>query len=107
MVSANMFVHMFMQLAQRLENSSALEGTSSLTEAAPTKAERNGTKMLSKVSGRLIAEEAREPSIDIALRARDQRWNWLGHNPRAGEYAKCYCNASNQNQNHFFAMSWT
>ncbi len=44
-----------------------------------------GSKMLSKISGRRIADEAREPSIDIVLRARDQRWNWLGHILRMDE----------------------
>ncbi len=41
--------------------------------------------MLYKISGRSIADEAREPSIDIVLRARDQRWNWLGHILRMDE----------------------
>ncbi len=29
--------------------------------------------------GRTISDEAREPSVDVMMRARDQRWNWLGH----------------------------
>ncbi len=35
--------------------------------------------MLSNISGRPIADDSRERSVDIVLRARDQRWNWLGH----------------------------
>ncbi len=31
------------------------------------------------ITGRAIADEARQPSVDVVMRARDQRWNWLGH----------------------------
>ncbi len=35
--------------------------------------------MLSRITGRTIADEAREPTLDFIMRARDRRWNWLGH----------------------------
>ncbi len=41
--------------------------------------------MLSKTSGRPISDEARELSIGIILRARNQRWNWLTRILRMGE----------------------
>ncbi len=41
--------------------------------------------MLSKITGREILEEARMPNINIVLRARDLRWNWLGHILGMGE----------------------
>ena len=56
-----------------------------LTEQVRRKLNATGSKMLSKITGRHIAAEAREPSIDIVLRARDQRWNWLGHILRMNE----------------------
>ncbi len=34
--------------------------------------------MLAKLSGREIAEEAKMPTVDVMLRARDLPWNWLG-----------------------------
>ncbi len=37
------------------------------------------TKMLSRVTGRSIPDEARAPSVDVLMGSRDQRWNWLGH----------------------------
>ncbi len=41
--------------------------------------------MLSKITGREIADEARMPSINVLLRARDLRSNWLGHILRMDE----------------------
>ncbi len=35
--------------------------------------------MLSRKTGRIFADEDRQPSVDVVVRARDQRWNWLGH----------------------------
>ncbi len=35
--------------------------------------------MLSRITGRTVADEARQPSEDVVMRAKDQRWNWLGH----------------------------
>ncbi len=34
--------------------------------------------MLSKITGREIADEPRMPSINVLIRARDLRWNWSG-----------------------------
>ncbi len=48
-----------------------------LTEQVRRKLNATGSKMLSKISGRPITDEAQEPSIDIVLRTRDQRCNWL------------------------------
>ncbi len=41
----------------------------------------NGTvsKILSRITGRTIADEAREPTLNVMMRARDRRWNWLDH----------------------------
>ncbi len=35
--------------------------------------------MLSKTTGRATADEAREPTLDVSMRARGRRWTWLGH----------------------------
>ncbi len=35
--------------------------------------------MLSKITRRTVADEARDPTLNVLMRARDQRWNWLGH----------------------------
>ncbi len=42
--------------------------------------------MLSKRTERSIAEEGREPSLDVLIRARDQRWKYLGHILRVEEH---------------------
>ncbi len=41
--------------------------------------------MLSKITGRGIPEEAKAPTLNLVLRARDLRWNWLGHILRMDE----------------------
>ncbi len=40
----------------------------------------------SKMTCRSVVEEARKPSLDVIKRARDQRWNWLGHILRMEEH---------------------
>ncbi len=40
---------------------------------------QTASKMLSRITGRTMADEARQPSVDVLMRARDQSWNWLGH----------------------------
>ncbi len=35
--------------------------------------------MLSRIAGRTIADEAREQTLDVIMRAKGRRWNWLGH----------------------------
>ncbi len=35
--------------------------------------------MLSRITGRSFAEEARRKSANILLNMRDRRWSWLGH----------------------------
>ncbi len=50
-----------------------------LTQAVRRKLNSNASKMLSRITGRTIADEARQPSVDVVMCARDQRWNWLGH----------------------------
>ncbi len=41
--------------------------------------------MLSKITGRSSAEEARTPTENILLNMRDRRWSWLGHVLRMDE----------------------
>ncbi len=41
--------------------------------------------MLSKITGREIADESRMRSISVLIRAIDLRWNWLGHILRMDE----------------------
>ncbi len=38
-----------------------------------------GSKMLERITGITIAEEARNPTVNVVLKARDRRWSWLGH----------------------------
>ncbi len=40
---------------------------------------------MSKITRRTVAEKARDPTLNILIRARDQRWNWLGHILRMDE----------------------
>ncbi len=35
--------------------------------------------MLATITGRTIQEEARNPTINLVMKARDRRWSWLGH----------------------------
>ncbi len=49
------------------------------------KAQLNMFEILSRMTGREIADEARTPSINVLLRTRDLRWNWLGHILRIDE----------------------
>ncbi len=42
--------------------------------------------MLSKITGTSIADEAQHPSLDVLMRARDQRWNYLVHILRIEEH---------------------
>ncbi len=41
--------------------------------------EQQVSKMLSRITGQSIAEEARTPTANILTNMRDCRWNWLGH----------------------------
>ncbi len=50
-----------------------------LTQAVLRKLNSTASKTLSRITGGTIADEARQPSVDVVMRARDQRWNWLGH----------------------------
>ncbi len=36
-------------------------------------------KILSRIPGLTIPDEARELTLDVVMRAGDRRWNWLGH----------------------------
>ncbi len=42
--------------------------------------------MLARITSRTNAEEARNPTVNIALKARDRRWSWLGHALRMPEH---------------------
>ncbi len=44
------------------------------------------SKMLARIKGRTIQEEARNPTINVAMKARDRRWSWLGHVLRMPEH---------------------
>ncbi len=50
-----------------------------IVSAGPTQARRCSFKDLSRITGRSIADEARESMLDAVMRARDRRWNWLGY----------------------------
>ncbi len=67
---------------------STLYGCESWKPTAQAQRKLNGTvlKMLSRITGRAIADEAREPTLDVMMRARDRRWNWLGHILRLEEH---------------------
>ncbi len=41
--------------------------------------------MLSKITGREIADEVRTPTANVLSHARDLRWNFLGHILRMDE----------------------
>ncbi len=53
---------------------------------SPTQANVALSKMLSRITGRTISDEAREPTLDVVMRAVDRRWNWLGHIHRQEEH---------------------
>ncbi len=55
-------------------------GCESWKLTAQARRKLNGTvsKMLLRIRGRTIADEARDPTLDALMRARDRRWNWLG-----------------------------
>ncbi len=42
--------------------------------------------MLARITGRTIAEEERNPTINVVLKARDRRWSWLGHGVHMPEH---------------------
>ncbi len=53
--------------------------TMSLTESVRCRLNSTAFEMLSKITGRSIADEARRLSLDVLMRAKDERWNYLGH----------------------------
>ncbi len=68
--------------------STLLYGCEAWTLSAQARRKLSGTvpKMLSRITGRTIADEARKPTLDVVMRARDRRWNWLGHVLRLEEH---------------------
>ncbi len=56
--------------------------------AEKVKRKLNGaaSKMLATITGRTIQEEARNRTINVAMKARDRRWSWLGHVLRMPEH---------------------
>ncbi len=44
------------------------------------------SKMLSRITGRSVADEARKPALDAVMRARDRRWNWVRHTLREEQH---------------------
>ncbi len=63
-------------------------GCESWKLTAQARRKLNGTmsKILSRITGRTIADEAREPTLDVVMPARDRRSNWLGHTLRLEEH---------------------
>ncbi len=42
--------------------------------------------MLETITGRTIQEEARNPTVNVVMKAHDRRWSWLGHVLRMPEH---------------------
>ncbi len=42
--------------------------------------------MLATITGRTIQKEARNPTINVVMKARNRRWSWLGHVLRMPEH---------------------
>ncbi len=57
-----------------------------MTEKVKLKLNGAGSKLLARITGRIIAQEARNPTTNVALKARDRRWSWLGHGLRLPEH---------------------
>ncbi len=49
-----------------------------LTEQARRKLNGTVSKTLLRNTGRTVADEPREQTLVVMMRARDRRWNWLG-----------------------------
>ncbi len=50
-----------------------------MTEKVKRKLNGAASKMLATITGRTIQQEARNPTINAVMKARDRRWSWLGH----------------------------
>ncbi len=57
-----------------------------MTEKVKRKLNGAASKMLATITGRTIQEEARNPTINVVIKARDRRWSWLGHVLRMPEH---------------------
>ncbi len=88
-VAKNRFWCWFDAIEQHLAEQSSLVLSKNVSKpvleiSAHVRRKLNGTvsNMLSRITGRTIADEAREPTLDVVMRARDRRWNWFAHNLR-------------------------
>ncbi len=50
-----------------------------MTEKVKRKLNGVASKMHATITGRTIQEEARNPTINVVMKAWDRRWSWLGH----------------------------
>ncbi len=57
-----------------------------MTEKVKRKLNPATSKMLPTITGRTIQEEARNPKINVVMKARDRRWSWLRHILRMPEH---------------------
>ncbi len=57
-----------------------------MTEKVKRKLDGAASKMLATITGRTIQEEARNPTINVVMKARDRGWSWLGHVLRMPEH---------------------
>ncbi len=57
-----------------------------MTEKVKRKLNGAASKMLATITGRTIQEEARNPTINVVMKARYRRWSWLGHVLRMPEH---------------------
>ncbi len=57
-----------------------------LPRRGTTKGARRQQRRPRKNYGQIIADEACKPTLDVIMRARDRRWNWLGHIFRLEEH---------------------
>ncbi len=52
-----------------------------MTEKVKRKLNSAASKMLATITGRTIQEEARNPTINVVMKARDRRWKLAGTRP--------------------------
>ncbi len=58
--------------------------SSTVARAVRRRLNSTASKMLSRITGRTIADEARQSSVDVLMRVRDERWNRLSQILRMG-----------------------
>ncbi len=63
-----------------------LKEAEEVLESGERKLNGAASKMLATITGRTIQEEARNPTINVVMKARDRRWSRLGHVLRMPEH---------------------